>query len=736
MAEQVSAQERLDKIVVLIAANMVAEVCSVYVLRVDGNLELYATEGLNRGAVRNLVFPQDGLVGFVSSKATPLNLSDALSHPAFSFRPETGEEIYHAFIAVPILRAGNTLGVLTVQNRAKRTYVEEELEALQITAMVIAEMISSGELSTFERPAVEGQRSLLVTGVALNKGVATGRAVLHAPRFVVPNYVTKDMPQEIRRLNTAVTAVRTDLDAMLERDEITKNEILRTIVNKYRKSAYDDDWTHKLTEAVATGLTAEAAIERVNSDTMARIRLNNDPLEHQSDFKDIPNRLLRHLVGDENAFIKANMPERTVLVANSIGPTALLDYDRDKIKGLILEESRVHSDLATVARALKIPAVTEIKGATNLIVRGDPITIDGGLGEIKIRLPREGRFDEGAQLQSPSAPPELPEQGPGPHFMLRDDGVVDFAPPAAIDSLGNNIPHLRALHPLMRDLARNLVETLGHGNVPHSTLHERAQSYFALIDQEIDEISFAQLYVEGVRLENASKSANEKIAEKELPSLNTSAREELETLLTLHGTFILSTADGLALLGAEERYKRRPHEEVELRETILEFAKELKKRPDIMSPNAATFVANSAEELAQGKHPERSAIAAVSTTRNAAIVIVSGAALSAIPVVGGLMVGAPGLIGGGVVAFIGAEGLKKAKSFLAISGLVTKGLDQLSEADLQRIVSANARELTPYIRFILKIEPTLRRLANRDQFNWLSTSLDWLRKHFDRNNDS
>src|SRR5947209_11359825 len=148
MAEPVSAQERLDKIVVLIAANMVAEVCSVYVLRVDGTLELYATEGLKKEAVHQTVLRADeGLVGLVASEANPINLSDAQNHPAFAYRPETGEEIYHSFLGVPVLRAGNTLGVLVVQNRARRTYSEEEEEALQTTAMVLAEMIASGELS-------------------------------------------------------------------------------------------------------------------------------------------------------------------------------------------------------------------------------------------------------------------------------------------------------------------------------------------------------------------------------------------------------------------------------------------------------------------------------------------------------------------------------------------------------------------------------------------------------------
>src|SRR5712691_5147599 len=174
MAEQVSAQERLDKIVVLIAANMVAEVCSVYVLRVDGTLELYATEGLKKEAVHQTVLRSDeGLVGLVASEANPVNLSEAQKHPAFSYRPETGEEIYNAFLGVPVLRAGNTLGVLVVQNRARRTYYEEEEEALQTTAMVLAEMIASGELSALAQPGAEpvARHAMHLQGSVLNDGI-------------------------------------------------------------------------------------------------------------------------------------------------------------------------------------------------------------------------------------------------------------------------------------------------------------------------------------------------------------------------------------------------------------------------------------------------------------------------------------------------------------------------------------------------------------------------------------
>ena len=215
MAEPVSAQERLDKIVVLIAANMVAEVCSVYVLRVDNTLELYATEGLNRQAVHQTVMDvNEGLVGLVAREANSDQPVGRAEHPAFSYRPETGEEIYHSFLGVPILRAGNTLGVLVVQNRARRTYSEEEEEALQTTAMVLAEMIASGELSALAKPGAEpaAHHALQLTGSALAGGLALGHVVLHEPRVVVTNFIADDVQKELKRLDDAIAAVRADLD--------------------------------------------------------------------------------------------------------------------------------------------------------------------------------------------------------------------------------------------------------------------------------------------------------------------------------------------------------------------------------------------------------------------------------------------------------------------------------------------------------------------------------------------
>ena len=390
MAEQVSAQDRLDKIVVLIAANMVAEVCSVYVLRVDGTLELYATEGLKREAVHQTVLRTDeGLVGLVASEANAINLSEAHTHPAFAYRPETGEEIYHSFLGVPVLRAGNTLGVLVVQNRARRTYSEEEVEALQTTAMVVAEMVASGELSSIAKPGAEPavRRPLNIKGTALNDGLALGHVILHEPRVVIKNVIADDLPKESTRLQDALAVLRADLDTMLERGDVADGGEHRDVLEAYRMFAHDRGWVHRLEEALSTGLTAEAAVERVQSDTRARMLRQTDPYlrERLHDMEDLTHRLLRQLLGHDYDQARENLPDNAVLVARMMGPAALLDYDRKKLRGLVLEEGGATSHVAIVARALGIATVGEIANATGVVDPGDSIIVDGSTGNVHIR---------------------------------------------------------------------------------------------------------------------------------------------------------------------------------------------------------------------------------------------------------------------------------------------------------------------------------------------------------------
>ncbi|GBE44104.1 phosphoenolpyruvate-protein phosphotransferase [bacterium BMS3Bbin10] len=385
MAHSESGEERLKKIVVEIAAIIVAEVCSIYLRRRDESMELVATEGLNPEAVHKTHLARgEGLVGLVTETAEPVNLPEAQDHPAFSYHPETGEEIYHSFLGVPILQRGRAVGVLTVQNRAKRHYSDEEVEALQITAMVLAELATSGELGPARAERAQGRR--MFSGVALSKGIALGHVVFHVPRVAVERLIADNPEEESRRLAEAVEQLRSTVDDMLARGDVARAGEHREVLGAYRMFAHDRGWLRRLNEAVATGLTAEAAVAKVQNETRARVVRQTAPYlrERFNDLDDLSNRLLRVLTGRTTASGE-ELPEDTILVARTMGPAELLDYDRDRLRGLILEEGGAASHVAIVARALDVPAIGQAGGILSFLEAGDPAIVDADAGEFHIR---------------------------------------------------------------------------------------------------------------------------------------------------------------------------------------------------------------------------------------------------------------------------------------------------------------------------------------------------------------
>ncbi|HLJ65078.1 MAG TPA: phosphoenolpyruvate-utilizing N-terminal domain-containing protein, partial [Stellaceae bacterium] len=381
MAGLGSAQERLATTVRLIAADMVAEVCSAYIMRAGEVLELFATEGLRPEAVhRTRLRVGEGLVGVVAASARPLALADAQSHPDFAYRPETGEEIYHSLMGVPILRSGRVLGVLVVQNRTRRHYTEEEVEALQTIAMVLAELVASGELvSPIELQPGNGigLLPLRLDGMRLNAGLALGTAILHEPRLTIRQVVAEDPVAELQRLEAAVTAMQSAIDELLAASDVASGGEHRDILETYRMFAADRGWLQRITDAVRGGLTAEAAVQKVQDDTRTRMMQVSDPYlrERLSDLEDLANRLQQHLAGHGVGSPESVMPEEFILVARSMGPAELLDYDRRRLKGLVLEEGSATSHVAVVARALDIPVVGRVKHILDKVEPGDLVVV-------------------------------------------------------------------------------------------------------------------------------------------------------------------------------------------------------------------------------------------------------------------------------------------------------------------------------------------------------------------------
>ena len=305
MAEPSDGQSRLDKIVRQIAGLMVAEVCSIYLKRQDGSLELFATEGLNPAAVHNTLLKRgEGLVGRCAELAVPINEPDAQNHPAFAYRPETGEEIYHSFLAVPVLRGGDVLGVLTVQNRTQKEYSDEDVEVLQTTAMVLAEHLVSGAVAGVNSGA-EFSRAVghVVRGQPLSDGLALGHAVLHDTRVVVTEFKAEDPEAEASRLEAAVEELKASIDEMLEQGELSATGEHREVLEAYRMFAHDRGWLRRMKEAIRRGMTAEAAVERVQNDTRSRMLRQADAYWHErlKDLDALSDRLLRVLSGGPRA---------------------------------------------------------------------------------------------------------------------------------------------------------------------------------------------------------------------------------------------------------------------------------------------------------------------------------------------------------------------------------------------------------------------------------------------------
>ncbi|MFN3834724.1 MAG: phosphoenolpyruvate--protein phosphotransferase [Glycocaulis sp.] len=391
MAVQEHAQARLDRLTSIIAEETGSDVCSIYLVLPDGALELSATHGLKAEAVHSLrLAPDEGLVGLVARRARPIAVENAPAHPNFAYKPETGEEPFKSFVGVPVLRGGRLVGVLTAQTMAVRRSTEEEIETLQTVAMLLAEIVVSGELlraEAFSEMELRPTGPERFTGLALSSGIAVGTAVVFEPHVVSTRMIAEDAEAEEERLDAAIGELRRGVDELLDSGRAPIGTPSRDVLEAYRMFAHDRGWIEQLREAVRSGLTAEAAVERVRNEHRARLMKAREAhfRERLHDLEDLANRLLRHLSEPGQAFTGGDLPDNAILIARSIGPAELMEMDRTRLVGLALEEGSATSHAAIVAKALGIPMVGKVEGALDRVEEGDTLIVDGEFGLLHIR---------------------------------------------------------------------------------------------------------------------------------------------------------------------------------------------------------------------------------------------------------------------------------------------------------------------------------------------------------------
>ena len=379
MAANSAVQAKLNQVVNIIGEALTSEVCSIY-LRRDGVLELFATRGLNQDAVHvtKLGFGE-GLVGTIAEQVDTLNLDEAAAHPAFRYMPETGEERFHSFAGVPIVRAGQAVGVVAVQHAEPRKYEEVEIEALQTTAMVLAELISNAGLIDENLSLGSAKTGTVVlNGLPLVSGMAAGVAIFHQPNVRIEHTVAEDTEAERARVYSAFDRMREQIDRMASQAEFGGGGEHDEIIATYKMFAYDEGWSRRINEAIDSGLTAEAAIERVQQRTRMRMRQIDDPLlaDRMHDLEDLSNRLLRIVSGQMGTAAQMGLKQDSILVARNLGPAELLEYDKRRLRGVILGEGSLTAHVVIVARAMGVPVLGRVDGIRRTISEGDMLLLN------------------------------------------------------------------------------------------------------------------------------------------------------------------------------------------------------------------------------------------------------------------------------------------------------------------------------------------------------------------------
>lgn len=392
-------QSALDIIVSKVREALDTQVCSVFLLDKDINAHvLMASEGLRKEAVGHVSLEAgEGLVGLVAKHAEPLNLQEASLHPSYHYLKDTGEELFHSFLGVPIIHHRSVLGVLVVQHEERRRFDESE-EAFLITlsaqlAGVIAHAEATGAIEGLS-PSGHKTSDTIFPGVSRSSGVAIGQAVVlfpHADLSQIPQRRARDIEEEIKFFNSCLDLVRQDMHNLHAKLVGQVAEEQRQLFDVYARMLDDDALGNEVVARIKMGSWAQGALAYVAKEHVRSFEEMNDPYlsERAIDVKDLCARVLFYL--QDKVAVETEYYENTILVSEEITPAMLAEVPKDKLKGLISVKGSGNSHVAILARTMGIPTVMGAVDLPYTQLHGKEVILDGYKGEV-ITNPSEQMF--------------------------------------------------------------------------------------------------------------------------------------------------------------------------------------------------------------------------------------------------------------------------------------------------------------------------------------------------------
>ena len=382
-------QSALNIIVHRVREALSTQVCSVYLLDTDINSHvLMASEGLKEEAIGHVSLELgEGLVGLVAKHAEPINLQDASNHPSYYYIEETGEEVFHAFLGVPIIHHRSVLGVLVVQHEERRRFDEGE-EAFLITlsaqlAGVIAHAEATGAIEGLS-PSGHKVSDTVFPGISGSSGVAIGQAVVVFPPAdlnQIPDRHTKNIEKEIEFFNACLNAVQDDMRELHNQLAGQVAEEERELFDVYVRMLDDDALGNEVVERIKMGSWAQGALAYVANEHVRTFEMMSDEYlrERATDIRDLCSRVLFYLQQEEP--VTTEYLDDTILVSEELTPAMLVEVPTEKLKGLISAKGSGNSHVAILARTMGVPTVM---GAVDLPFNqldGKQIILDGYRGE-------------------------------------------------------------------------------------------------------------------------------------------------------------------------------------------------------------------------------------------------------------------------------------------------------------------------------------------------------------------